>query len=299
MRMITLGAAVRELGADVTLSAHELPDALSTLSALRGLRTSVRSAPQDSSELAVEIPQAAYDAIVFDGYDFDHQVFRELTERGDRPVIVDDNGDHADAPCVAILNPNLHAAAQMYNSNPTRPALLLGAEYALIRPEVRETVVPSMKERSGVLLSLGGTDVLGRRDEIEERLQRHRAWVVTSAKGLIGASTTSAPEMARAMARARVGLIAFGTTTWEALCLGLPIVGVIVADNQVRVAESLASAGLAPSFDLRSISDLTELVTELSELHDSEWLLAERSERGRSLIDGRGANRVARFLCNL
>jgi len=299
MRMITLGSSLRALGAHVTLSAHELPNALRDLATLRGLGTSVRSSTQESSELAAEIPQATYEAIVFDGYGFDHQVFRELSERGDRLVIVDDNGDHADAPCVAILNPNLHGSAEMYDSNPTRPALLLGARYALIRPEVKETVVPAMNDRSGVMLSLGGTDVLGRRDEIEARLQHHRSWEVTAAKGLIGASTTSAPEMARAMARARVGLIAFGTTTWEALCLGLPIVGVIVADNQLRVAESLASAGLAPSFDLRSITDLTELVTELSELHDSEWLLAERSEHGRSLVDGKGADRVARFLCDL
>ncbi len=299
MRMITLGACLRGLGADVTLLAHDLPDALRDLAVLRGLRTSVRRSPQESSELADEIPQATYVAIIFDGYDFDHQVFRKLLDRGDQAVIIDDNGEHAEAPCTTIVNPNLHASAEMYVSNPGRPLILLGTQYALIRPEVREMVVPASTHRSGVVLSLGGTDVLGRRDEIEERLRRHRAWAVTSAKGLIGVSTTSAPEMARAMAQARVGLIAFGTTTWEALCLGLPIVGVVVADNQLRVAASLASAGLATSFDLRDTSDLTALVTELSELYDSEGALAKRSEHGRSLIDGKGAHRVARFLCDL
>jgi len=299
MRMITLGASLRELGADVTLSAHELPKVLRNLAVLRGLHTSMRDSPQESYNLSQEIPQGTYGVIVFDGYDFDHQLFHELSDRGDQFVIVDDNGDHSDAPCAAILNPNLHASVHMYGANLARPTLLLGAKYALIRPEVKDASVPAARERSGVVVSLGGTDVLGRRNELEELLRSHRAWEVRSAKGLIGVSTTSTTEMAMAMAQARVGLIAFGTTTWEALCLGLPIVGVVVADNQLLVAESLASAGLAKSFDLRGTSDLTDLVTEISELHDSEELLTERAERGRTLVDGQGAHRVAKILCDL
>ena len=293
MRMITLGASLIELGADATMAAHDLPESLRDLAARRGLRLVTRRSEQSDPSLAGEIQTREHSAIVIDGYDVDPRAFDELTARGERVVVIDDNGDHAGVPCSMIVNPNLHASPKMYADNRLDPVLLLGTTYALIRPEIRVAHVPPIRERSGVLLSLGGTDVLGRRAEIEQHLRRHRPWAVTTAMGLIGTATTSADEMARALASSRVGLIAVGTTTWEALCLGLPIVGLVVADNQVRVAQSLQAVGLATSFDLRVESDLSSLTAALSTLHDSPDMLEERSVRGRSLVDGFGADRVA------
>ena len=293
MRMITLGASLIELGADSTIAARDLPDSLRDLATRRGLRLVTRRAEQSDPSLADEIPTREHSAIVIDGYDVDSRVFEELMSRGERVVVIDDNGDHSAVPCSMIVNPNLHASPEMYANNPLDPVLLLGTTYALIRPEIKAAHVPPMRERSGVMLSLGGTDVLGRRAEIEQHLRRHRPWTVTTAMGLIGTATTSADEMARALASSRVGLIAVGTTTWEALCLGLPIVGVVVADNQVRVAHSLQAVGLATSFDLRIERDHSSLTAALSALHDSPDVLEERSVRGRSLVDGFGADRVA------
>ena len=299
MRMITLGSSLADAGATVDLSAHELPTTLAELVEQRGISVIPRHAPQASLRVTAEIPHSAYRAIVFDGYGFDHLVFEELSGRGEHVVVIDDNGDHAGAPCHVIVNTNLHASADMYSSNACQPALLLGTEYALIRSEIRTVGAPPIRERNGVLLSLGGTDVLGRRDEVEQHLRRHRSWTVKSAMGVIGQAASSVAEMAQALASSRVGLIAAGTTTWEALCVGLPIVGVVVADNQLLVARSLSEAGLATSFDLRSNVSLGVISNELSHLHDSESVLRERSERGRSLVDGRGADRLARILLEM
>lgn len=293
MRMITLGASLIELGADATIAARDLPDSLRDLAARRGLRIVTRRAEQSDPSLAGEISTREHSAIVIDGYDVDPRAFDELMSRGERVVVIDDNAGHAGVPCSMIVNPNLHASPEMYASSPADPVLLLGTEYALIRPEIRAAHVPPIRDRSGVMLSLGGTDVLDRRTEIEHHLRQIRPWTVTTAMGLIGTATTSAEEMAKALASSRVGLIAVGTTTWEAMCLGLPIVGAVVADNQVRVARSLQDAGLASSFDLRVERDLSALTATLSELHDSPDVLEERSTRGRSLVDGFGADRVA------
>ena len=294
MRMITLGASLIELGADATIAAHDLPESLRDLATRRGLRLVTRRSEQSDPSLAGEIQTGKHSAVVVDGYDVDPRVFGELISRGERVVVIDDNGDHAGVPCSMIVNPNMHASPEMYADNRLDPVLLLGTSYALIRPEIRAAHVPPMRGRSGVMLSLGGTDVLGRRAEIEDHLRRHRPWTVTTAMGLLGPATTSADEMATALASARVGLIAVGTTTWESMCLGLPIVGVVVADNQVRVARSLSEVGLANSFDLRVKQNLSAITAELSHLHDSPDVLNKRSERGRSLVDGLGADRVAR-----
>lgn len=293
MRMITLGVSLRHLGAEVTIAAHDLPESLRELATRRGLSLTARRGEQTDPSLADEIHTHRHSAVVIDGYEFDPRVFDELSTRGERVVVIDDNGDHAGVSCSMIVNPNLHASPGMYAANTWSPALLLGADYALIRPEIRAADVPPMRDRAGVMLSLGGTDVLGRRAEIEHHLRHHRPWTLTTAMGLIGPTTTSADAMVAALASSRVGLIAVGTTTWEALCLGLPIVGVVVADNQVLVARSLSEAGLAISFDLRMERDLSAITAALDDLHDSPDVLEERSARGRTLVDGLGADRVA------
>lgn len=299
MRMITLGESLQDLGAEVTLFAHDLPDLMRELATGRGLLVKPRTSQQKSREVAREIPRLVNQAIVFDGYDFDSEVFAELFERGERMVLLDDNGDHAAAHCSVILNPNLHASEGMYVSNQTQPVLLLGTNYALIRKEIRETASVPLADRSGVVLSLGGTDVLGKRRIIERHLQESRSWQVKSAKGLIGTLTTSSDEMATALACSKAGLIAVGTTTWEALCVGLPIVGVVVADNQVLIADSLHNAGLATSFDIRNCTDFGPMIATLAELYDSSELLSMRAQLGKSYVDGQGAARTAAVILGL
>lgn len=299
MRMITLGSSLADAGADVDLSAHEYPESMVELAGRQGIKVILREVSQASRRMVTTIPPFTYRAIVFDGYDFDHLVFEELSGRGEHVVVIDDNGDHAGAHCQVIVNSNLHASAAMYSSNTCQPALLLGTEYALIRPEIRTVNVAPIRERNGVLLSLGGTDVLGRRDEMEQHLRRHRPWLIRRSAGVTGQAVTAVAEMTAALAASRVGLIAVGTTTWEALYVGLPIVGVIVADNQLLVARSLSEAGLASSFDLRRTANLDVICRELSDLYDSERVLHERSERGRALVDGQGADRLARILLDM
>lgn len=293
MRMITLGALMIERGAHVTIAANTLPESLSNLALHRGLQLTLRRHKQADSSLAREIQTRRYSAIIFDGYEFDRCVFEELMERDENVVIIDDNGDHAAVPCSMIVNPNLHATDTTYAVNTSRPVLLLGVKYALIRPEVRAVAVLPIQERSGVILSLGGSDVLGRRAQIEQHLRHHLPWSVATAVGLIGSQITSVAAMAKSLAASRVGVIAVGTTTWEALYLGLPIVGVVVAQNQVLISNSLITFGLAEMFDIRNEFDLTAITQAVHNLYNSVDLLKQRSNHGRTLVDGLGAERVA------
>lgn len=299
MRMITLGALMVESGADVTIAANRLPESLGNLALSRGLGLMFRMRKQADPSLAREIDTRRYSAIVFDGYEFNQDVFEELLERDEHVVIIDDNGDHAAAPCSIIINPNLHATSMMYAGNPSRPVLLLGVEYALINSEIRAAAIQPISERHGVILSLGGSDVLGRRALIENHLRHHQAWSVTTALGLIGAEITSVAAMAESLALSRVGVIAVGTTTWEALYLGLPIVGVVVAENQLLISNSLITLGLAEIFDVRHEVDFHKITQRVHNLYNSFDLLQKRSDHGRTLVDGLGAERVARTVLAL
>ena len=100
-------------------------------------------------------------------------------------------------------------------------------------------------------------------------------------------------EMAEEMSHSQIGVIACGTTTWEALCLGLPLVGVVVADNQIQVARSLQENNLGDSIDCRNEVDIKSILNATTALLKNSLRSEEISERARALVDGRGAQRVA------
>lgn len=102
--------------------------------------------------------------------------------------------------------------------------------------------------------------------------------------------------MALAMAHARVGIIACGTTTWEAVCLSLPFVGLITADNQVGVGNSLDKHGIAQIVDCRSYTDMNSI------LKNVQQILKRNSTNSKiltPLIDGDGALRSAEQIFSL
>jgi UDP-2,4-diacetamido-2,4,6-trideoxy-beta-L-altropyranose hydrolase len=96
------------------------------------------------------------------------------------------------------------------------------------------------------------------------------------------------------MGQADVALGAGGTTTWERCCVGLPALVTQLAPNQARGTVCVAEWGAIR--DLGPSSDTTE-ETYLRALEAlSPEALSEMSRRAMRLVDGEGADRVARHL---
>ena len=98
--------------------------------------------------------------------------------------------------------------------------------------------------------------------------------------------------MAEEMSYAQIGVIACGTTTWEALCLGLPFVGVVVANNQIQIARSLHEKDLGNFIDCRNQVDSESILKATTSLLKNELRLEDISERAKAVVDGKGAQRV-------
>jgi spore coat polysaccharide biosynthesis predicted glycosyltransferase SpsG len=92
--------------------------------------------------------------------------------------------------------------------------------------------------------------------------------------------------------RARLALVAAGSTVWELARCGVPSVCVSVAPNQRVVCAGLASSGAG--LDAGDAADTTPdaLVAQALALWDDAPRLAAMARAARGLVDGRGVLRV-------
>ena len=297
MRQITLGVALKSLGLNPVLFCFSIPDGLVARAQEFGITVLKREYRCDSPELSQEILSINCAIAVFDGYEFTTEIVTKVFNHNVRVVLVDDNGDLANYPCHLILNQNLHADATMYANNESSPQLLLGLSWALIRPEVVALInTVSTAEKSGIFVSIGGTDPLGITSALLKELKTAFSEEVIATTGVLTGATLSPLDMAFAMGRAKVGIIACGTTTWEAISLSLPFVGLVTADNQEAVGKSLAASGLAQIVDCRSHTDTREILKEVQQLLKRD---STGSDRLIPLIDGGGALRSAEQIYSL
>ena len=95
------------------------------------------------------------------------------------------------------------------------------------------------------------------------------------------------------MSQARIGIIACGTTMWEAICLKLPFVGLITAENQIRASESLIRFQTVHTIDVRESLNVAEIVDETLKTLQQQELGTEFLQEVDGLIDGLGSTRVA------
>jgi hypothetical protein len=139
-------------------------------------------------------------------------------------------------------------------------------------------------------LSIGGTDHLGITTPLLDGLKRITHEEIIASTGVLSGATLTPLEMAYAMARAKIGIIACGTTTWEAVCLTLPFVGLLTSENQVMVGNSLVAHGIAPIFDCRFGIDIEKIIETVKHLQEGNLI---NTSKPLPLIDGGGALRSA------
>jgi UDP-2,4-diacetamido-2,4,6-trideoxy-beta-L-altropyranose hydrolase len=251
--------------------------------------------------------------VVVDGYHFDGAYQSALRATAARLLVVDDNAQlrryHADI----VLNHGLHAPQLVYRCDPDCQ-LLLGSPYALIRGEFlrrrSERKTASIAARN-LLVTLGGSDpgnlsarvveallslderglcarvVVGPMNPNRQSL-RHRA--AASAGRIVIESAVA--DLASLMLWADVAIAGAGGTSWELAFLGVPMVNIVLADNQRLVATQLARAGLSVNLDWHEDLTPQAISAALAALIEAPTQRAAMSAKGKELIDGKGAKRV-------
>lgn len=261
------------------------------------------------------------DAVVFDSYDLDAEVFTAVRQSG-LPTLAIVDGELRGAEADLYVDQNLGSE----RDEPELPAgavRLAGLDYVLLRDEVlalrpAEPPVPRPGGVPKVFAFFGGTDAFGAGPYLVAALAAtgvpFEATVVAPRADL--AASIAAVELAdgqrvevigptsqlaSAVVASDLTLSASGTSTWELLCLGATAGLVCVVDNQVmgyeRAVATGAAAGIGVLSELKV--DPAPAAAVLRPLLTDPVERARVAAAGWKLVDGLGRARVADALYTL
>lgn len=258
------------------------------------------------------------DWIVVDGYSFGPEYLAALRRTGACIMVVDDAPRFPFYDADLLLDQNLHTPPARYLLPPAG-RLLTGPRYALLRPEFGcrpAHPAPKPEPASNILVTMGGSDPSGVTAEVLEavnsvaariREARLEVRVVLGHANLRGAEALSriksqdvhveilqsVENMEPLMDWAHLAITAGGSTCWELAAMGVPMIILLTAPNQEPVAAGLDRAGAAISLGPAGSLDPAALGGAVETLLADADRRASMAQRGRQLVDGLGAARVA------
>lgn len=253
------------------------------------------------------------DWIIVDHYAIDATWHTIVKEKCDGMMVIDDLADRK-LDCDILLNQNLGFSAHDYSNKLVGDCeLLLGAGYALLRPEFREWRKRSLERGNSnklnqVLISMGGVDANNHSLKILKELvasvhaKRCEFTVVLGslypfhaeidefidATELSVTKITNANNMAEIMSFSDICIGAAGSSILERYCLGLPNLIISIAKNQDRIACDLQERGVAI---LTASGTIARDFDKCFEAKTAEFLV-EMSVKSSAFCDGEGAIRV-------
>jgi spore coat polysaccharide biosynthesis predicted glycosyltransferase SpsG len=221
-----------------------------------------------------------------------------LHSEGRRVCLLDDPGEG-------------RACADLVVDPPTGPhwppaggRRLAGFEHVLLRGDVRAAAEHPLAGVE-VLLSLGGSDPEGLPPALAQALRAAGASVLTvlgpayQGPAPTGEVLERPGDWPRALAGARLLVGRFGHTLLEAAHLGTPALAVATSERAGEEARAFAAHETIDAIRVHGPGDARAAAERaLALLADGPRLLA-MAHRGRELVDGRGAARVAAALREL
>ncbi len=324
MRCLALAQAWQDRGGRVVfITAAQSPALLQRLKLenvdVRHLQ-SLEATPEDAAETITIARNAAADCIVLDGYHFNPNYRSALKASGLQPLVIDDFSDTDLSQADFILNQNAYASESMYAGRSGRARLALGAPFALLRREFlpwRNTQRDYPAQAREILVTLGGSDPDNVTSRVLEALAAFGDWRLKLRIIVGGANPhleclevllpqlrlshdaeilVNPPNLPELMSGSDLVISASGSSCWELACLGVPMVLLVVADNQRGIAAELETLGAAVSLGWAHGCAVEPWTVAIAEVLRSEERRRNLSVAARGLIDGRGAARIAASL---
>lgn len=308
MRCLALAERLIAAGVDCHFFCHDLPDTLHPL--LASYSGQPLATPDDIAPIAALQP----DWLVIDHYLIGWDIEARLAPYCRQLLVIDDLADRAHH-CHYLLDQGPCRQATDYRDLvPADSRLLLGTDFALLRPAYRQLARDRAFTWRKGLICFGGADPAGASlitlDSLARITSAHDiAWTVVAGPAssdwaALSARLAETPlrhitliqhssQMPQLMAAHDFTIGAAGGMTWERACIGLPTLAVPIVDNQAFNDAAIAHYHIAVRLGLRELADPACLEAALRHLHDEADAYRQR---GQDLVDGLGLDRLASLI---
>lgn len=319
MRCLTLADALRSYSHFVQFICKTTESGIISLVRQKGFKLLEISLAEEARE---EVDAAATqdilerhpcDWMVVDHYGLHETWQKQVRSCASYIMAIDDLSRNHDVDL--LLDQNYKARPDDRYENLTRHGsiVLLGPEFALVRPEFAAVRDVSLQRRGGtspknLLISLGGGDTFHATMKVLKgvktshcKFDRIDVVVGIGCPGIEELSSTiscidgallhvQTTEMAGLMSTADLAILAGGSTTWEKCVVGLPSLVVTLSEDQKSIAAELANIGvhhLLGDIEMVSVENLATLLDNLDPKS-----LGDMAFRASETCDGRGPYRV-------
>ncbi len=294
--------------------ADPTPDVLALLEQV-GLTVIPLPAPLDERTFLDEI--GPNEIVVLDGYSFDESFQKQIRARAQKLVFIDDLlAGHQVAD--AVINHAGGVAPTDYDvENYTQ--FCLGPHYALLRPEfLKPEGFGPLPADGPIFVSLGGADpqntslevlyaiyqvdatlrvrlVLGPFHPNRTALEARRSQL----PNLTILQNLSASQMVTELTQCSLAITACSTIAYEVCAVNRPLIAIVTADNQARLAQFLADEKLALSVNFPTLlTRLTPIIVldkmiklAIQSFQFSPETVADTLANQRRFFDGRSPER--------
>ena len=276
---------------------------------------------QDVNACKAALSGMHIDWLVVDHYGIDAVWHRAMRSQVGQILVIDDLADR-DYDCDLLLDQTFGRTQADYSHHvASHCMLLLGSEYALLRPAFSRLRFSSLDRRHGeaglgrILVAMGGTDpdnltsqvleglsqvdwkvapnidvVLGSGSNQTDKLRRQAQAYVANVRVL-----ENVTNMAELMRDADLAIGAGGITSWERCCMGLPSLVVESAANQSLSINNLTEIGAVKK--LNAAADLSTTIFEnITDCINNPQQMSQMTASAATVTRGLGADLVSAHL---
>ena len=285
------------------------------------LETDYRDMDSERDYLQKEISTYCPELVVVDSY-FVTKSYLQSLKANVRLVYIDDLAAFA-YPVDVLVNYNAYGSEldykKLYNDERTFcPQLLLGVAYAPLREMFRNVPKREQKETvENVLVSTGGSDPAHLAMKTVGYVARDNTFnwhfligTMNPDYGTISKIAEknnkihihyNVKDMKALICSCDLAVSAAGSTMYEIAACGVPMIAYILADNQIPGAKTFAKLGLAVSCgDLRNKENAATILMDAVDRTVKNYVLRKQiSEKMQNMVDGLGADRLARELLDI
>ncbi|MFZ0035311.1 MAG: glycosyltransferase [Sedimentisphaerales bacterium] len=252
------------------------------------------------------------DIVFIDSYLADYDLYKKISDAAGVGVYFDDN-IRIEYPKGFVVNGAVFAERMPYpETNSVR--YLLGTQYSPIRREFWDVPEKSIHNTlETAVITFGGADIRNLTPKILKLLQDNYPELLI--KVIVGRGfqniaeieeyednntkliyCPNAAEMRDIMFWSDVAISSGGQTSYELARVGVPTIGICVADNQLQNLKGWQEAGFLKYMCWYNNEDMKErLESSLKELACID-VRAKMSQAGSTLVDGKGPSRIVSAL---